>query len=188
HSTMQDCLVRVPLVIKPPVDVPVKSGHREHLTELLDITATLYDLLDIDPGYAHQGISLRASLVGEETAIHDAVFAEVGGRRNEEGFVNTDVEKMPPNSFYARQSRAAIPFHKAGSYAVMCRTMQHKYVRRCDTGHHELFDMAADPGETHNVSGYSDYVDIERQMETRLLDFFMRTTDVLPHEQDSRQI
>jgi len=188
HSTMQDCLVRVPLMIKPPAHVPVKQGNRRHLTELLDITATLYDLLDIDPGYAHQGVSLRASLAGKEAPIHDAVFAEVGGRKHEEGFVNTDVKKMPPDSFYARQGRAAIPYHEAGSHAVMCRTMRHKYIRRYYTGHHELFDLESDPGETRNLCGHPAYADVARRMETRLLDFFMRTTDVLPYEPDSRQI
>lgn len=188
HGTMQDCLVRVPLIIKPPADVPVKNGNRQHLTELMDITATLYDLLDIDPDYTHQGISLRASLAGEETAIHDAVFAEVGGRKNEPAFINTDVKKMPPNSFYARQGRAAIPYHEKGTHAVMCRTLQHKYIRRYYTGHHELFDLENDPGETVNLSGHPDYAEIEHQLEIRLLDFFMHTTDVLPQEPDSRQV
>jgi arylsulfatase A-like enzyme len=188
HTTLQDCLLHVPLVIKPPADVPVKQGNRQHLTELLDVTATLYDLLDIDPGYTHQGISLRASLAGDETVIHDAVFAEVGSRKDENGFVNTDVQKMPPDSFYARQSRAAIPYHEVGSHAVMCRTMQHKYIHRCYTGHHELFDLEADPGETRNLSGLPEYADLRCSMEARLLDFALRTTDVLEHEPDSRSI
>lgn len=185
HHTMQDCLVHVPLIIKPPADVPVKHGTRQHLTELLDITATLYDLLDVDPGYAHQGVSLRASLAGDESAIHDAVFAEVGGRKNEE-FRNKEVDNMAANSFYARHSRAGASYHKAGSYAVMCRTAQYKYIRRYYTGRHELFDMEADPGETRNLSGHPNYAEVERRMETRLLDFFTRTADVLPREQDPR--
>ncbi|NOY75796.1 MAG: hypothetical protein GXP32_08400 [Kiritimatiellaeota bacterium] len=49
----------------------------------MEVTATIYDLLDIDPGYAHQGVSLRNSLAGDDSAIHDAVFAEVGGRKDE---------------------------------------------------------------------------------------------------------
>jgi arylsulfatase A-like enzyme len=187
HSTLQDCLLRVPLVIKPPVHVPVKPGNRQHLTELVDITATLYDLLDIDPGYDNQGVSLRSSLAGDETPIHDAVFAEVGSRRNEQQFINREVLKMPPGNFYARQSRAAIPCHEAGSYAVMCRTIQHKYIRRCYTGHHELYDLMVDPCETRNVSGNPDYTAIERRMEERLLDFLMRTADILPRESDSRE-
>jgi arylsulfatase A-like enzyme len=188
HCTLQDCLLRVPLIVKPPAGVPVKPGRRRHLVELLDITATLYDLLGIDPGYASQGVSLRSSLAGDETEIHDAVFAEVGARRGEEAFVNREVEKRPPDSFYARQGRAAIRYHKAGSHAVMCRTTRHKYVRRCYTGHHELFDLEADPGETRNLSGNPAHADVERRMETRLLDFLLRTADVLPYEQNSRKI
>jgi len=188
HSTLQDCLIRVPLIIKPPARVPTESGNRQHLTELVDITATLYDLLDVDPQYACQGTSLRDSLAGDETAVHDAVFAEVGAREGEEAFINRQVESMPADSFYARQGRAAIPYHEAGSHAVMCRTMQHKYVHRHYTRHHELFDLEADPGETLNLSGHPDYADAEKQMETRLLDFLMRTADVLPPEADSRSV
>lgn len=188
HSTLQDCLVQVPFVVKPPAEVLVKNGNREHLAELLDITATLYDFLDIDPGYAHQGISLRESLAGDETPLRDAVFAEVGARKGEEAFVNRDVEKMDPDSFYARQSRAAMPSHEAGSHAVMCRTLKYKYVRRFYTGDHELFDLEVDSGETCNVRGRVGYADVEREMEARLLDFFMHTSDVLPFEQDSRGV
>lgn len=188
HSTCQDCLLRIPLIIKPPAGLPAKSGNRQHLAELVDITATLYDCLEVDPGYTHQGVSLKASLAGDETPLRDAVFAEVGGRKNEEGFVNKEVLGMPPDSFYARQGRAVLPFHAEGTYAVMCRTLRHKYVRRVYTGHHELFDLAADPGETRNVSGRPETAEIERGMEARLLDYFMRTGDVLPREPDSRAI
>ncbi|MCK5844840.1 MAG: sulfatase-like hydrolase/transferase, partial [Victivallales bacterium] len=105
HATMQDCLVHVPLVVKPPKDVPVENGNRRHLVELLDVTATLYDMLEIDPGYAHQGISLRNSLSGDESVVHDAVFAEVGGRKGEEAFLNTQVYDFSPDNFYARQGK-----------------------------------------------------------------------------------
>jgi hypothetical protein len=43
-------------------------------------------------------------------------------------------------------------------------------------------------GETRNLSRNAEYADIERRMETRLLDFFMRTADVLEHKPDSRHI
>jgi len=187
HSTLQDCLLHVPMIIKPSADVDAKAGNREHLTELLDVTATLYDMLGIDPGYDHQGASLRDSLAGEE-GTRDAVFAEVGSRKGEVGFINTDVEKMPADSFYARQSGAANPFHRAGSHAVMCRTEEYKYVRRVYTGHHELFDLAKDPGETRNLSGLAEYEAVEQEMEMKLLDYLLRTGDVLPQQADSRQV
>ncbi len=187
HSTLQDCLLRVPLIIKPPAGTPVQAGNRSHLAELVDVPATIYDLLEINPGYACQGLSLRSSIAGDETAIHDAVFAEVGSRRGETAFFNTEVNKMPPDSFYGMQSRAVRDFALAGTYAVTCRTLSHKYIRRYYTKHHELFDLEKDPGETLNLSGDPHYADIERAMETHLLNFFMDTGDVLPFTQDNRQ-
>lgn len=188
HSTLQDALLHVPLIIKPPTNIPTQNGNRHHLTQLLDITATLYDCLDIDPAYTHQGTSLRHSLAGSDDPIHDAVFAEVGSRKNESAFINTDVYNMPPTSFYARQSRAAIPSHQAGSYAVMCRTQTHKYIRRYYTEPNELYDLQNDPGETQNLIDHPAHEKTVREMETRLLDFFMHTSDILPHAVDSRQI
>jgi len=188
HSTLQDCLLRVPLVIKPPRGTAVKPGVRDHLAELLDVSATVYDLLGIQPGYAHQGTSLRGSLAGSETALHDAVFAEVGGRKGEVGFFNTEVNAMPPQSFYGRQGRAARAFHEAGSHAVMCRTQDYKYIRRVYTGHAELFDLRADPGETRNRAGDPALAAVEAALANRMLDFFLRTSDVMPHETDSRQV
>lgn len=188
HHTMQDCLVRVPLVIKPQKGVEVAPGNRAHLTELLDITATLYDLMDIDPRYTYQGKSLRASLSGAEDMLHDAVFAEVGGRQNEVGYVNSEVDSLPPKSFYGRQASAVRPFHYRGSHAVMCRTDDYKYVRRFYSGEHELYDLVNDPEEMQNLSGKQEFAPIENMMAIRLLDFFMETSDVMPQEGDSRAI
>jgi len=188
HSTLQDALVRVPFVVKPPRDVAIQSGVRTHLVELVDMTATIYDLLGIEPEYACQGLSLRDSLAGSDKEIRDAVFAEVGSRAGEEGFINTDVFRMPSDSFYAIQSGAAIPFHEAGSYAVMCRTHEYKYVRRSYNDCHELYDLRKDPNETHNLSGSPPCAAVEQQMQLRMLDYFMQTGDVLPHEVDSRGV
>lgn len=188
HMSLQDALIRAPFVVKPPAALDARPGVRTHLTELVDMTATIYDLLDIDPGYDHYGRSLLDSLRGDDREIRAAVFSEVGSRRGEYAFKNLDVKKMPPDSFYGVQSRSALGAHDAGSYAVCCRTHEFKYVRRGYVDHHELYDLRDDPGELVNLSGRPDYADIELCMERRLLDFFMTTGDVLPYKQDSRQI
>jgi arylsulfatase A-like enzyme len=64
---------------------------RRALTELIDLPSTLFDLLDIEPGYAVQGRSLRDSLAGDDREIRDAVFAEVGSRKDDRAFKNLDV-------------------------------------------------------------------------------------------------
>ncbi len=188
HATLQDVLLRVPLVFKLPKDVQVEPGLRHHLVELVDLPATIYDLLEIDPGYALQGRSLRRSFAGATEPVHDAVFAEVGSREAEQAFKNLDVLARSPDSFYAMQSQAVSPFADEGTYAVTCRTERYKYIRRGYNNHHELYDLQADPGELHNRIGDPALADVERQLEIRLLDFFMQTGDVLPHQQDSRKV
>ena len=81
-----------------------------------------------------------------------------------------------------------LPAHDAGNYAIAYRTQTHKYIRRGYVDHHELYDLEADPGETCNLSGSPETAAIERQMEQLLLDHFMTTGDVMPHQQDSRKI
>jgi arylsulfatase A-like enzyme len=171
HSTLQDNLLNIPLLIKPHKGVEVKEGCRNELAELTDLTATIYDLLDIDPGYTYQGKSLRKSLAEGDPYLHDAVFAEVGARKSEDAFLNEDVLSLPPESFYSRQGEVSHKWHKVGSHAVMCRTAKYKYIRRFYTKVDELYDLEKDPGEIHNV-----------------LDYFMETSDVMPHEVDSRSV
>ncbi len=188
HFSLQDSLLRVPFLIKPPASFKTQPGVRTHLTELIDMTATIYDLLDIDPGYSAFGRSLRESLQGDNREIREAVFAEVGARKGEDAFVNSDVNLMAPDSFYATQSKVSHAVSRDGSYAVSCRTPTHKYVRRGYKDHHELYDLRQDPGERHNLCGNPDYAATEGDMERLLLDYFMRTGDILPHQQDSRSV
>lgn len=188
HATLQDCLLRVPFVIKPPAGCAVEPGIRTGLTELVDMSATVYDLMGIAPEYSLQGKSLRASLAGDDAEIRDAVFAEVGSRRDERSFKNLDVLSLPPDSFYAMQSRAALTAHRTGTYAASCRTHEWKYVRRGYSDEHELYDLKKDPGERRNLHGLGESADVEARLERRLLDFFMQTADVLPHQQDSRAV
>lgn len=186
HGTLQDALIRVPLVFKLPADMPVRPGVRRQLVELVDMPATLYDLLGIDPGYHCQGRSLGKVLEDPHAPHRDAVFAEVGSRPDDRSFHNNDAVTRRPGSFYERQSRAARPFAVVGSYAVSCRTNEWKYVRRGYTEYHELYDLEKDPGELHNLYGRPEAAEIQRQMELRLLDYFMQTGDVLPYQQDPR--
>ena len=43
QNTFEDCLTRVPLIIKPPAYIPVQPGIRDDLVELIDFTATAYE-------------------------------------------------------------------------------------------------------------------------------------------------
>lgn len=187
HLTLQDVLLRVPLIIKPPESIPLQSGVCDSLVELIDLPSTLLEGIGIQANYSLQGNSLLATLAGAREPVREAVFAEVGARHGEEAFINRQVEELPPDHFYSRQAAAAIPAHREGSYAVMCRTWEAKAVRRPYTGEHEYYDLLEDPGETLNLHGHPGVAESEQAMQSKLLDFFMKTSDVLPMEADPRE-
>jgi len=79
QNTFEDCLTRVPFLIKPPTWVPVKPRVSEALVELIDFPATVEALTGIIPDHTHFGRSLLAVLASETDEHRDAVFCE-GGR------------------------------------------------------------------------------------------------------------
>lgn len=188
HHSLQDCLLRVPLIVRPPAGTEVSPGVRRSLVELVDLCPAVYDLLGVDAGYDTQGKSLRASLAGDDRPNRACVFAEVGSRRGERSFINQDVFGMPPDNFYRLQSRASHDAHRRGSYAVSARSLDYKYIRRGYDSHHELYDLRQDPGELHNLYGQPAFADVEREMSAQLLEHFITTADVLPRDVDSRQV
>jgi hypothetical protein len=150
--------------------------------------ATIYDMLDIEPGYTHQGESLCGILKGDTEEVKDAVFAETGARKDEKQFMNVDCESMPADSFYGKRYTMGLPRNMEGSYGVSVRTHTHKYVYRPYTGRNELFDLEEDPHELRNLSGNPAYAEIEQSLSMRLLKYFAETADVIPFDQDERGI
>ena len=83
QNTFEDCLTRVPMVVKPAAGTPVTPRVCPDLVELIDVPATVYDMLGVDPGYDHFGRSLVPLLSADHPGHRDAVFCE-GGRRTGE--------------------------------------------------------------------------------------------------------
>ena len=67
----------------------------------------------------------------------------------------------------------------------MLRTPAHKLVRRT-TGHHELYDLGSDPLELRNVYDDPVYAAVRAELESRMLDWLIRTSDVVPFDGDPR--
>jgi len=67
--------------------------------------------------------------------------------------------------------------------AVMMRTLDYKLVRH-PLGVSELYDLRTDPRELHNVYADPVYAAIRNQMEAGLLDWTIRTADVVPVGED----
>ena len=186
QNNFHDCLVRVPLIIKPPNGVKVKAGINHALVELVDFSATVYDLLDIDPGYDQFGCSLLPVIAGEHNEHRDAVFCE-GGRRYGESQVTEALylNNCPDGLYLPRIKLEACDDQPYHGKATMCRTKNFKYVMRLyETD--ELYDLQKDPDEIVNEINNPNYAIELAQLKNRLLTWYMESCDTVPRQQDIR--
>lgn len=188
QNTFEDCLTRVPFIIKPPAGIPVQSGYRAGaLAELVDLPATIYDLLAIDPGYDHFGRSLLPMIADQADSHREAVFCE-GGRRPGESQASESAsgDSLPPTGLY--WPRVSLQQNENPCYhnqAVMCRTRDWKYVRRQGEPD-ELYHLHTDPGETMNRIADAACTDVINTLRLSLLDWLQRTADTVPRTLDRR--
>jgi len=186
QNTFEECLTRVPFVIKPPKGISVKPRVSDALVELIDFPATVEDLTGIPPKHTHFGRSLLSVIAGKTDEHRDAVFCE-GGRLHGEVYAMEleSVSSQNPEGLYwprVALQRSEGPEH---GKAVMCRTKDFKYVRRLYE-QDELYDLRRDPMELHNRIGDREYADVIPKLKERLLTFYLETCDVVPHKADSR--
>jgi arylsulfatase A-like enzyme len=187
QNTFEDCLTRVPFIMKLPSGVPAQPGIRDALVELIDLPATIEALAGLHPEHTHFGRSLLPLVAGQADEHRDAVFCEGGRLRSETHCMeleSTDGEKRPESLYWPRlePQRREGPEH---TKAVMCRTKRYKYVRRLYESD-ELYDLQADPGERHNRIDDSTLSDVHHELKDRLLTFLLETGDVVPHDPDAR--
>jgi arylsulfatase A-like enzyme len=185
QNTFEDCLSRVPFLVKPPSGIPVRPRVSHALVELIDFSATVYDLVGIDPGYDHFGRSLLPVLAGETDRHRDAVFCEGGRRRGEAQAMELESGEDPS---FLYSPRLRLQFTDDGPYhtkAAMCRTDTHKYVMRLYE-QDELYDLVNDPLEERNVIDDPGYADMRRALSDRLRQWYMETCDVVPRVTDRR--
>jgi arylsulfatase A-like enzyme len=187
QNTFEDCLSRVPFLVKPPADLPGKPRVSNALVELVDFSATVYDLTGIDPGYDHFGKSLLPLLAGRTEEHRDAVFCEGGRRIGEtQAMERESAGDGREDGLYSPRLRLQTtddgPYH---TKAAMCRTKTHKYVQRLYE-QDELYDLEADPLEETNVVDNPTYRDVLCELKERTLRWYMETCDVVPRSPDRR--
>ncbi len=183
QNTFEDCLTRVPFLVKPPSGVPLVPGVRDALVELVDFPATVEALCGIEPAHTHFGRSLLPLLAGETDRHRDAVFCEGGRIHGERHCMEHGIED-PDNLYWPRVGlqQSEGPEH---TKAVMVRTATHKYVRRLYESD-ELYELTTDPGELHNRIDDPALAEVLRTLKDRMLTFFLETGDVVPHRPDAR--
>ena len=198
QNSFEECLSRVPFIIKPPSSIPVtmqpgraagEPNTCDALVELVDFSATVYELAGIEPGYSSFGKSLLPVIKGEiDAADHrDAVFCEGGRLKGEEHCMERESSssRNPAVLYWPRTSLQGDdtgPYH---TKAAMCRTVRFKYVMRLyETD--ELYDLESDPGETSNLIDDPALESTLNALRYRLLRWYMETADVVPFTADNR--
>ncbi len=187
QNTFEDCLTRVPFIIKPPAGIETQPGVRDALVELVDFRATVETLTDLLPGYTHFGRSLLPLIAGEATAHRDAVFCEGGRLQDERHAMELEsVDNQVPSGLYyprLKMQRSEGPEH---TKATMCRTRDYKYVRRLYEPD-ELYDLREDPRELVNRIDDPAMATVLAQLKDRMLTFYQETADTVPWQPDTRE-
>ena len=187
QNTFEDCLTKVPFLIKPPKDYGTDPGVCDSLTELVDFYATAMEMAEVTPCHTHYGISLRDALRDRNTKVREFVTCQ-GGRNPDE--IHCDEFHAggpkgtnPASPYYPRHlAQTDADAHAKG---FMIRTDRYKLVSRVN-GRDEFYNLETDPAETRNVIDDPDYLPLIRELEQKLRLWLMRTADIVPFSYDRR--
>ena len=186
QNTFENCLVNVPLLIKPPKGLPIDPGICDALTELIDFYATAMDFAGVEPDHTHFGKSLAAQ-VGDRSLPGRAFVCCEGGRNPGEQHCDeyhTARGIMPEQSAYWPKAKAQSD-DEAHAKAVMISDGRFKYVCRT-AGNDEFYDLAEDPGERTNRIGDPLFHEEILRMKNLMLRWMIQTSDVVPLHRDAR--
>lgn len=147
--------VHVPLIVSMPGTI--QAGVRSNaLVELTDIAPTILEAAGIEIHPGMQGQSLWEKLTGESD-------------------LNTHREDVYSEYYNA------MPWHKGPTaQATMLRTKDYKLVSAHSLNTGELYDLNADPTETHNQWDNPEYAGVKLEMLHRLCNRMAWTVDPLP--------
>lgn len=186
QNMMEDCLVRVPFLIKPPKDFGVDAGISDSMVELVDFYRTAMAFAGVAPDHSQFGRNLEDNLRDRSVAVREYVCCE-GGRNADEvhcdEFHDDKHLPTPMGEYYPRQKLQTDGV--VHGKATMIRTREFKYIRRsCEDD--ELYDLCRDPQEKKNCIHDKQYMAVICQLKERLLDWYQKTCDVVPFEKDDR--
>ena len=155
--------------------------------ELVDFSATVYALTGLEPGVSHFGKSLLPLIAGTTTEHRDAAFCEGGRLYGEEHCMEKESGSSanPDGMYWPRTTLQRTddgPYH---TKAVMCRTLDFKYIRR-HYEQDELYDLRNDPKEVTNIVEDPEYASVLSELKERMLTWFLETGDVVPWAPDRR--
>ncbi len=182
-NACEDVITRVPLLVRTP------GGQANHLVteqvEMFDMMPTILQLAGIQARHSHFAHDLTPNLYGAPGDPSRPVFCEGGYDIHEphcfEGRKEGWGEEHPywPKLELQQRHPATV------SRTLAIRTADHKLIYRPrDTS--ELYDVAADPGETRNLFHDSSCTAVRDTLQQQLLNWLITTSDVTPWTEDPR--
>lgn len=187
QNSFEDCLTRVPLLIKPPKGYPCQPGVTNSLVELVDFYATVLEVAGTASSHTHFGRSLAPVLADRGVEIRDCVFCEGGrmpGELHCDEYHASGPQGPSPASVYWPKMMAQTD-DEAHSKGIMLRDHHYKYVSR-SLGRDELYDLQLDPRETTNRIDEPAYAGAVTELRLKMLKWLQATADVAPFAYDQR--
>lgn len=187
QNCFEDCLVKVPFLVKPPKGEPVQPGISDSLVELVDFYATAMAYAGVEPDHTQFGKHLGPVLASREGKLRDYVFCEGGRMPGEthcdESHVNGPDGSPPSFVYWPRQTaQREDDTHCKGT---MIYDGRYKYISRSD-GTDEFYDLAVDPGERRNAIDNPDCAAQILKMQREQLRWYQATCDIVPLDYDAR--
>jgi arylsulfatase A-like enzyme len=165
-----DCIQRVPLIICDPLANATRGTVDARLVQAIDLLPTFLEALALDPApHLLEGRSLLPLLRGEPVEWRDAVISELDW------------------TFRGARRRLGLPVGQ--HHAWMLRTERWKYIHWSSGFRPQLFDLAADPAEFHDLGAAPEYAAVRAELRERLLAWFgglKRRTTVTWEEAEKR--
>ncbi|WP_312425862.1 sulfatase-like hydrolase/transferase [Lacrimispora sp.] len=187
QNSFEDCLVRVPLLVKPPKDARLDAGVTDALAELVDFYATAMDYAGEELKRTQFGRSLRPVIEDRSRENRSFVYCE-GGRLPEEEhcdeFHSSGPNGPDPNFVYWPKMMAQTD-DIAHAKGTMIRNRDYKYVSRI-AGADEFYDLKADPMERVNRINDPACKAVIIHMQEEMLKWYQRTCDLVPYAYDRR--
>lgn len=186
-SAVDDTMTRVPFVARIPGGA---SGHVvNEVTELFDLGATILDLAGIEAQHVHFAESLVPQLNGAAGDPNRAAFTDGGYDPHEprcfEGNPERDGFARNQTHIYWPKARLQQDLPESVCRTQSIRTMAHRLTIRT-AGRCELYDLPHDPRELCNRYDDPALAETRRDLEWRLLQHNLQTSDVVKYAEDPR--
>lgn len=187
QNTFEDCLSRVPLLVKPPKDYALDPGVSDALVELVDFYATALDMAGVSSPHTQFGRSLVPILADRQAAVRSFACCEGGrmpGETHCDEYHSCGPQGPSENSAYYPKMMAQTN-DVAHAKGIMLREKRYKYVSRI-AGGDELYDMDTDPGERINRINDPELASVVTELQGKMLKWLEATADIVPFEEDQR--